>query len=483
MSFFDDIGLRAAEQLETSVGPYVALASYKRLLAGPADVRARALVGALRCAIALDDDREIQAAASALAGAPANVLAPSAVPFAIELLLKGKTELAVHVAQTEIERTKDPLAAYVRARALEASALGGVDAVALWAEVAERGNGPEIHVAVRAQATARYVAACLQRARKDATFELPRARLAGLAESAKLEPLGSEQRLLVLRGRLLSGSNFHRASALSAVEEIARKSAEPARRMAIDLAARHFDEMPFHLHAIEIDRVRATIRRHPNEALRARLEQRLDATLALLKAHGTGNPVKVDEALDGLIRTSESVRAALARIRASEKGGDAAGALLSTTPYDELAGLGVTAIVELRKQPTSLSSSAQTCLDRARDLLSPDVAVPLPLWTAAREALSRRGPLAESGAALIAAAFSRTTSFAPPKLVDLAASLGRVGSHDAAALVLAEATRMREPEARAASADHHRRVAYEALARGDRDAAWRALTTARELFG
>lgn len=480
MSFFDDIGLRAAEQLETSVGPYVALASYRRLFAGPADIRARALIGALRCAIALDDDREIQAAASGLTSAPPTT--PSAVPFAIELLLKGKTELAIHVAQTEIERTKDPLASYVRARAVEASLSASIDAVALWADVAERGDHHEVHVAVRAQATARYVAACLQRARKDPAFELPRDRLATLAESAKLETLGSEQKLLVLRARLLSGSNFHRASALSAVEEIARKSAEPARRMAIDLAARHFDEMPFHLHAIEIDRIRATIRRHPDEAARSRLEQRLDATLTLLKAETAGDARKVDEALDGLIRTSESVRGALARIRAAEKGGDAAGSSPSTTPHDELAGLGVTAIVELRKHP-ALSSSAKLCLDRARDLLSPDIAVPLPLWTAAREALSHRGPMADSAAALIGAAFSRTTSFPPPKLVDLAATLSRAGAHASAALVLAEATRMREPEARAASADHHRRVAYVALARGDREAAWRSLTTARELFG
>ena len=67
MTFFDELGLKAAEQLEASVGPYVALASYKRLFGAEGSVREQGVLGALRCAIKLGDDREVETAAKELA--------------------------------------------------------------------------------------------------------------------------------------------------------------------------------------------------------------------------------------------------------------------------------------------------------------------------------------------------------------------------------------------------------------------------------
>ena len=120
MSFFDELGLRAAEQLESSVGPFVALASYKRLFSGPPEIRAKAVVGALRCAVALDDDRELDAAI-AVAGSLEDRRV-SAVGWAVELLLRAKAQPARALAQAELARTGSPLAAYVLARAEEAAA-------------------------------------------------------------------------------------------------------------------------------------------------------------------------------------------------------------------------------------------------------------------------------------------------------------------------------------------------------------------------
>ena len=62
MKTFDDLGLSVAEQLERSVGPFVALPAFKGLL--PQILQgsscARAALGALRCAVKLGNEKEIE---------------------------------------------------------------------------------------------------------------------------------------------------------------------------------------------------------------------------------------------------------------------------------------------------------------------------------------------------------------------------------------------------------------------------------------
>ncbi len=485
MSFFDELGLRAAEQLESSVGPFVALASYKRLLAGPDAVRARAAAAGLACAIALDDDREIAAMTLAYAAAPtledrtaSAELRARVLRGAVDLLARGKTHLSAQVAAAEGAKSGSAIAAHIRARAVEGMLGHAADGGQLWWEVVERASEAG-EARVHAYAAGRAFGACLERVRRNPSAELPRAKIAAASEKASLEGAGHETKLLVLRGRLLCASNFQRASALSALEEMARTAPPPASRMALVIAARHFDEMPFHLHPIEIDRVRAALKRLPEGPARDRAMERLEHTVRLVAAIRAEDPARADEALMDLVRGSDLARGALARLRAAAHGADAAGAEVKpdADASDRLSSHAVSALVALGK---GRCADARVALDRTTELLSPDVPVPLPAWTAAARALGTEAT--ESGAVLIGRAFARTTSFPPPPLVALATKLSRAGASSVAANVLDEAARMREPEARAARAEEARRRAYDALKRGDREGARMALTRARDLF-
>ena len=84
MTFLDELGLRAAEQLEASVGAYVALASYKRLLGAEPPIRGKAALGALRAAIDLRDEAEIRALLPVWANETAEAVDASG--FALRLL-------------------------------------------------------------------------------------------------------------------------------------------------------------------------------------------------------------------------------------------------------------------------------------------------------------------------------------------------------------------------------------------------------------
>lgn len=482
MTFFDELGLKAAEQLEASVGPYVALASYKRLFAADGEIRSKAAIGALRCAIALEDDRELAEAADALASAPSPAV--SAVPLIVQLLHGGRREQAARLARVERDRTSSALAAYVHARATDEHGADDASACERWHDVASRavdaGDG-----AVLGPAVSRLVEAWLARVRKDEAATLPRARLALLCEKASLKGTSGEQSLLILRGRLLSGSNFQRASALSAVEEIARTSTGDLREMAIDTAVRHFDQMPLHLHAIEIDRVRATLKQVTPAAVRDEALAHLEASVQLIASFARREEDRdqpLDRGLDELARSSDLARSALARVRAAAHGGEGGGGSLSPSApaFDRLATLAVGAIVALHQ---NLGQDARAALDRARELLSPDLPVPTVAWAAARLAIDgSEGSTRAAGVSFVCAAIGRTTSLPPPPLTGLANSLSRAGANEGAAMVLEEAARFRESEALAALADTKRRVAYQALSRGDRGAALAALREARELF-
>jgi len=109
VTFFDELGLRAAEQLEASVGAYVALASYKRLLAAEPPIRGKAALGALRCAVELGDDAETQLLFARWGEEKS--LDVDASGLALRLLRAGRSRLAVGLAEVEVERRPRAVAA------------------------------------------------------------------------------------------------------------------------------------------------------------------------------------------------------------------------------------------------------------------------------------------------------------------------------------------------------------------------------------
>jgi hypothetical protein len=311
VTFFDELGLRAAEQLETSVGPFIALASFKRLLAAEQPTRGRAVIGALRCAMALDEEGEIERAVAAFEALDGDTI--SAVTYAVRLLDSGRTQLAARLCAAELSRTGSSTAAYVRARAVEAGLDAGLDSCALWGQVVEHAGARGDH-RVHAHAVARWIGAWITRARRDAGAVLPRAALVAHAERAQLAEVLAEERLVILRGRLLSASAFQRASASSSLEEIARRDTAGLGGAALAMLCRHFDEMPFHLHSIEVDRVRAALKRLPDGADKTRLFEGIDAMAALASAYAAReDDASIEAAASRVARASPLAAAASAR--------------------------------------------------------------------------------------------------------------------------------------------------------------------------
>lgn len=480
MSFFDDIGLRAAEQLEASVGPYVALASYKRLFAGPPEIRDKAAFGALRCAIALDDDREIAQAASVWQRAES---APSsATEFVSHLLKRNKPGLAYDVAAAEEKRAPTLLASYLKLRAAEAAEVMPPASLADgWRTLAERARAANDQ-RILTHAAARFIGHALAIAARDPAAQLDRAVLADLAEASSIEQASVIERLVLLRARLLSPSRFHRAGALSALEDIAKRSDGPIRTAAIGIAARHFLMLFARLDAVEIDRIGATLKHHPDERARNAVIAQLPGWVRLLaatKSSADDRAARIEQAVTALSERSASVARGLALWSASADGAPASRPL-GGAAEEALAYAGVDASAALDRDDPD---AAVRAFEHSCGLLGPDVPVPPGLWSSAHRALLRaRGPARRAAAEFIDRALCRTFSMPPQPLVDIALALSRAGHSAASARALAEAARWKEPGAEALLADEKRRAGYAAFARADRAASLALLREARALY-
>jgi hypothetical protein len=486
MSFFDELGLRAAEQLEASVGPYVALASYKRLLAGPPEIRDKATLGALRCAVALGDEGELAALTKTWAGVSKSI--EPATPLAIALLHAGRSGAARALAAAELERAPTAIAAYVCARAVEADGDGPRDRAAVaerFSEVLERARleGDET---VLARAAARFVACVFAGLDLDPSAVLDRARVTHAAEIATLDRTPPPETLAVLRGRLLSTNRFHRAAALSSLEELARRERGPLRAAAIQLAARHFDALLTRLDAVEIDRIGATMKHWPDEAERQRALARLAAlvrVVAAAKAPEAERAARLDQALTNLAERDAGAAQGLVAARALLAGARGAGTTEPTGASDSatLGWLGLEAISAIHGGSPVL---AATALERAAPLLGPDAPPPPSLWSALLAALATgRGPASAAAAAVADRALGRTTGVPHYPMLLLADALSAAGAPEVAAKALVEAARWNEGGAGSRLAGVKRAAAYDALAKDDRERARVLLGEARALFG
>jgi hypothetical protein len=444
LSFFDDVALRAAEELEARVGPFVALASYKRLFAGPEPLRSRAAFGALRCAVALDDDGETEALLELWRGCTA--AEASARGLAAELVRRGKPVLGARLAEADDARRPDHRAAFVAAVA-HTAIVAPAEAFRQWVEVSRRAAEHD-DAQVSALAAARAIRCAFVAAERDPEAELPRARLAELGEKAGQAVIPPEDQLWLARARLCSSSRYERAAALSTLETLAGGARKPVSSVAIRLVLRHVDGSGSRIEAVELDRVGAVLKHLPNAAERAILTARLAARVRLLTAERSAEPGR-SERIEGALEATREV--------VSDPGGAAVAALQSGD-----------------------SAAAVRALESALDSLGPEQPISRPAWCAVLAALaSRRADLRRLGARLGERALARTPYAPPYALVDLAARAAEVGERALESRALAEAVRLREPGALELWADERRRAAWDAYARGEHAAAAQALREAR----
>ncbi len=438
MTFLDDLGLRAAAGLETSVGPFIALAAYRRLFAGEGATREAAILGALRCAISLADDEAIKACAEAWRSQPASPI--NVLGEAGALLRAGRGHAAHWLASAEVARSRSAHAAYIDARSREAFSLGSdvpdsFDVIDLWWSVVLQGRASSDE-RVAAFAAARFAGLAFARAAREPSYQLPRARLALACENARDELLETrEARLALLRGKLLAAGRFSRASALSSLESLARLRGSSIAKRAVVIALGHLDNLPGRISPVEHDRIVACVKQIEDVELRDRMVARTKA-------------VEADSGLPGSLSGSQLF----------ELGRRAEGC------GDDLA-------------------LARSLLAQGVELLSPQVPVPVALSTLAVLTLHKlSGSAAEPAVAFLDGLLCRTTALPAFELSAIGLRLLELGRAAVADRYLEEAVRFREEQALLLRGQALRERGYDALRAGHQEDGWRLLSEARVLL-
>lgn len=489
MSFLDELGLKAAEQLEASVGAYVALASYRRLFAAPPELRGRAVFGALRCAVELGDEREVrelvglwsrETGTGPLPPTPGEARPRTAAALVGRLLASKRRSLAVELAQAEAERRPSAHALYVHARAREEAS--GPD-LELWSAVVSRAH-QEAHGAILTRAVARWLELVLWSPSAPRLSRPLREEIVLRAMLPDLALATPQERLVILRARLLGASRFARASALSGLEELGRTGPPSVRSEAIVACARHADVADGRLDPIEVDRVRAALKHWPVEQERERALARLDAAVALhaLERRQGVDAAELERTLAQVVASAPETAPLVNRARAIAGGGTGLGRDPSSAGSGaaRLPALGLDAVAALEG---GQERDAELALTKAADALGPMAAIPGPLWAGARWGLrAKSSDTRRAAAAFVEQALLRSASAPPCGLSVLATELARAGHPAIATLALKEAVRLKEPGAARSLAEAQRALAYGALARGDRRRALECLREAKALF-
>lgn len=488
MTFFDDLGLRAAEQLESSLGAYVALGSYKRMVGSRRPAGTKAVAGVLRCATLLGDAAEIESAV-ALVSRELTELAEVGDHEALRAfsaesmsgavaLAKGHGRLALELARAIHERAPTALHAYVVAR-LEDDA--GARAFDAWfAAVRLASHEPKTDV-YRAS-LARWLELGLEGGR--ANDPAVRAEMIERALAAETVQATLAERLVIARARLLSGSKFQRASGLSLLVELARSSNEVVRRHAVLAVARHVDASA-RLEPIEHERVLAALRNWGTESEREAAEARLSLR-ASLDAMIAPSAAEVETLLERISDVAHELRPQVRRIQrllrepggaveAGDKGevahGPGSGAPAGDPLDVSLASLSMDALLGLRSSATGGGRAADVVavLERAKESAASAQVVPAVTFACVTSALASKDLATRRAAsALGMVCFQRRLGAPRQGFTGFGLALARAGFLVEAREVLVEAARLREPSAAGFAGEVERRLGYLALAKGDR---------------
>lgn len=273
------VALRAAERVESSLGPAMGLRSYRALFVQKdPEVRLAAVRGVLRCMLAVGSFEAIEDVAAAWEACRAGTTEEMAA-HCRALLRRGQGQAARRLADAEVARSGSARAWYLAARIRDAIDDEGAED-AFRKAIAEA--TPEaLEVAVSARA------ALLERALAGGDGEAP---------TEGLEEGNDDQRLLAAVGMLRSSSKFRRASGLSALAELV---GGPRGREAVVLAAEHADRVGLELSWVEAERLEAVIVRAGwlDSGRAAQALRRLRARRRLADAEGEGREEALAAAL------------------------------------------------------------------------------------------------------------------------------------------------------------------------------------------
>jgi hypothetical protein len=454
MGIADGVAIAAAERVERTGGSRAGLFAWRKLAesATSAELRGTAILGAMRCALALADAGALRDLARLWPTVDQGVWDAKTSAFCKDAVRAGMIGPATELAEAEARRSGTARSIYAFARCLDVA--GDVRAVQVFADAASRAEKEGAKDLARAARVRRAV--WLARASETRQHALDEAR------AIETRELGPGERLALARILLGAPSRFVRASGLGLVDDVV-SAGDALAPTALRLAARHADDMGEALTPMEVDRLLAIFSREPVAKDAERAKNALGALFALARAK---DDAAFDAALEVAARASPELgplHRRARRIVAHEPSPPSS----DGTPWSSL----LDAAAALAEGGNPRAALALRRLADARSL-------PPQAWTMAHAALLVDDPeLREAAAHLVRVMLART--FAPPPRgwLALTGALATAGQGE-----LAEATRRRaahaeEPGATESLAISLTRAGWQLAQAGDRP---RAIAKLRE---
>lgn len=419
MSLSTDVAVGAAERLERTAGPAAGLKVWRRLAsnATTGGLRARAILGGVRCALRLSDLRAIRDLTLLwrTTGSLDESLWDGVFATCKALARAGLGAYAAELARSEVIRARTGRGLYAFARCLDIA--GDPHALGALADT--------IPVAEKEGAT-KLVNVC--RVRRAAWLSRSADTLSGAVDEAKRVDLAectSAERLVVARVLLRAPSRFTRASAIGLLDELvsvgmvvgAPAQAAVLARQALLLAARHADDMNDELTSLEADRLIALLSR---EAIAKEMLRAKDAVRAidrLARAKEKRSDAEFEAALDEASRADPELAILHQRARDILRGRFEAYESSRTAGRPQWTAL-LDAVVAMRDEAWPRTAQALARLAESAERVAAGVEaerLPPHAWTVAQAALGTNDAEVRSVAGRLVTAMMKTTTAAPPR--------------------------------------------------------------------
>ena len=493
MSLASDVAVGAAERLERSAGPSPGLKVWRRLAANAAsaELRGRAILGGLRCAIAMRDLGAIRDLALLWRTVETvdSALWDGVFVTCKDMWRSGLGVCATDLAWSEVKRAPTTRALYAYARCLDVA--DDPKAAAAFADAL---------ASAEQEGATRYVHVC--RLRHAAWLARSAGTLRAAIEEAKRVKVADAtpaERLLLARVLLRSPSRFARASAITMLDDVVMAAAANANtnkggaadasamalaRRALGLAARHADDMNDELTPLEVDRLTALFSREPFGKSLARVRDVVRAIDRLARANEKKSDTEMEVALADAARVDPEL--AILHRRARDILG---GRFEAYQPHD----VSITSTTSAHPQWTALLDAvvamrdeawprAAHALRRLAELAERGQRVPPQVWSTAQAALGSGDAEVRAVAARLVAAMMKTTTAAPPRgWLALAQVLAVAGMDHLATTARRAAAAAKEPGAADALALTLTRSGWQHALAGDRSQALERLREAKAL--
>jgi hypothetical protein len=480
VSLSADVAVGAAERLERTAGPGPGLKMWRRLAssATSAELRGRAILGGLRCAVAVRDVDAIRDLSLLWRSVDAvdERLWDGVFAACKALASAGLVTWATALARSEVSRAKTARGLYAVARCLDVA--GDPYAIPAFADalaVAEK------------EGAAKVVNAC--RVRRASWFSRSADTL-GLAidEAKRVDIAGTTpaERFVVARVLLRAPSRFARASAIGLLDDLVLSGsaagapgvAAALARSALLSAARHADDMNDELTPLEADRLVALFSREPVAKEMVRVRGAVRAIERLARAKETKSEADFEAALDEAARVDPELAILHQRARDILRGRFEPYESSRTAAHPIWTAL-LDAVVAMRDEAWPRTAQA---LIRLAASAERHERLPPHVWTVAQAALGTNDAEVRGAAGRLVAAMMKTATTSPPRgWLGLAHALAACGLDDLATTARRGATLANEVGASAALALALTRKGWQLAESGDSAKAIERLREARAL--